>query len=108
MEQQIKIPEKITKRLYVHIGIGGYNFNQIAIYESSREKDTGYAPEFSYKLLKTIDIDIDLSDITITDNDIIITKIKNLNKQKSELQAETELAINKIQFEIDKLTAIEG
>ncbi len=105
MTQKIKLPQSIEKTLYITIGVGRYNFNEIMI---SEWDSSPYASEGSEKvLLKEQAITLDLSDAELTETKIKQDLVDQLKEQLKKIRAESHQKEKAIQDRIDSLLTIE-
>ena len=113
--QIIKLPEKITKTLWVYVGFGRYNLNQIEISTSDKHEAIGnYIPgcvenpeNYGLLLLKKVKFATSLKGIKVEDGEVKKEIIKALKAQKSAIQAEFTVKLQAIQDRLDKHLAIE-
>lgn len=103
---EIKLPKTVTKTLYVSIGVGEFNFNNIKIKDFKSPEDI--TPSWADILLKTQEITIDLSDSEIKDESGIKSEIvKQLKKSQEKIKADSHVQIKNLQDRIDNLLAID-
>lgn len=101
----IELPEKITKKIYVKVGIGRYNTGNISIWDTKVMDDP--CDDFGSVTILETQVEIDLSDADLSDANIKNIMISTLEKQKQELMAKCNVEVNKIEDRIRNLLSIE-
>lgn len=93
------LPKKVTKTLYVAIGLGRYVHGDITVtdYESD-----GHGDGFERRTISKFEIDIDLPE----NFDAESAMIEILTAQKSKLEADHYVAVKRIDDQIKELLAI--
>jgi len=95
----MKLPESITKDLFVVIGIGRFNTGDINVRDFLVDVSLS---GFEVALIKKISIDIDLPQ----DFDGVGAMVEQLQARKKKAEADHYVAIKKINDEISELLAI--
>ena len=104
-KQKIHIPQTIEKEVFVLLGVGEYNFNEILV---SDWDSSPYASEGNEKvLLKKQKVLLDLSDSEITETKIKQELVAQLREQLKNAKAAAHQKEKAIQEKIDNLLAIE-
>tara|TARA_R110000772_G_scaffold231299_1_gene342009 strand:- start:44 stop:370 length:327 start_codon:yes stop_codon:yes gene_type:complete len=101
MRQKIEIPAKITKNMYVSVGIGRFTYGAIRVSDDS-PIDTD--PDFARVLLTEFELEID---IPKTDLDFKKELVAILENKKTGIKAKYHMKLKEVQEEIDNLLAIE-
>lgn len=107
-EDKLTIPNEHNTKLYITVGYGVYNFNEIEIRTYDYTGNITEPQKWGLKLLKEIDLTIDLSDCTISDKDITDEIVSNLEAEKQKMMADYQVSLNRIQDQINKYLSLEG
>lgn len=62
MTRKIEIPQKITKNLFISVGIGKYNFGRIEVSDSDYKSSD---PEFARSILTEFEMEIDIPETNL-------------------------------------------
>jgi len=95
----MQLPSKITKTMYVLLGLGKFNHGEICVRDFHNEENMD---GFESKLLSKFNIDIDLPE----NFDAESAMVEILNAQKTKLVADHYVAIKRIDDQIAQLMAI--
>lgn len=95
----MQLPKKVTKTLYVSIGLGLYVHGEISISDYQSES---HGDGFERKVLSKFDIDIDLPE----NFDAESAMVEILTTQKTKLEAAHYVAVKRIDDQIAQLLAI--
>lgn len=93
------LPKKVTKTLYVSVGLGRYVHGEITV---SDYETNGHGDGFERRTISKFEIDIDLPE----DFDAESAMIDILTAKKSKLEADHYVAVKKIDDQINELLAI--
>lgn len=95
----MNLPKKVTKTLYVHVGLGRYVNGEISV---SDYKPDSWGDGFERTTISKFDIDIDLPEKFDAEG----AMVEILTAQKSKLEADHYMAVKKIDDEIAQLLAL--
>lgn len=95
----MKLPESITKELFVTVGLGRHNFGDISVSEHGHGIDMA---GFEISVIKKISIDIDLPQ----DFDGVSAMVEQLQAKKKKAESDHYVAIKNIDVQISELLAI--
>lgn len=101
----IELPEKITKNIYVTVGIGRYNTGDISVLDIKGVDDP--CGDLGLVTILETQVEIDLSGADLSDANIKNIMISTLEKQKKDLMAKCNVEVNKIEDRIKNLLSIE-
>lgn len=95
----MKLPESITKELFVIVGLGYNNIGRISVADHETGIDlTGY----EQATIKKISIDIDLPQ----DFDVTVVLVEQLQARKKKMEADHYVAVKQVEDQIAELLAI--
>lgn len=96
----IEIPEQVKKTLYVTIGVGQWNYNDVDISSNNFTGSDG----FERVNLTSIEVTIDIPKGIDVKSELIAI----LEDQKASIQSEFHMQLKNVQDKIDNLLAIEN
>ena len=104
-KDSLNVPKNYTAKLYVSLGLGKFNHGRIQVeqYNTAERSSEG----FEAMALKTIDIDIDLSNCAVNKKNATAVYVKTLEAQKQQIQADAHVRIKDLDDKIKDLLAIE-
>lgn len=101
-KEKINIPATVEKEIFISIGVGRLNFNEIRVLDFIGDG----SDMLERVLLKSQIISIDLSDPQISSSKIRPELVEQLQARLKKVKAEASMEEGKIQERIDNLMAI--